>query len=326
MLLVTHHGDLAPRFVDEPRGAADDWYVWDPAANRMIDPLDGVTGQAVWTGSPDMLAAFFADGSAGLYDLTTHSRVENSTLELLDSGITTASRSADGTRFYLGYLDGRIQSFDSATGEEITPVIQTPGIIGAITASNDGARIAVAGFRDREREWYTTVHDATTGEQLGELPDIGAVRIAPDGTLVAGNYAGEITTYDLDTHRPLDNLPAVRSQLGSGGLHFSDDGRIMMASALDRTASIYDVNSRTRLGDPITRQFNATGGGVVSLRPDGLAVAFGGGGNGIVIWDLDPEHLATAACRLAGRNLTPTEWDTHLADLGDHRPTCPDYD
>ena len=57
-----------------------------------------------------------------------------------------------------------------------------------------------------------------------------------------------------------------------------------------------------------------------------MAVAFGDGGNGIVIWDLDPEHLATAACRLAGRNLTPTEWDTHLADLGDYRPTCPDYD
>ena len=173
-----------------------------------------------------MLAAFFADGTAGLYDLTTHSRVEDSTLELLDSQITTASRSADGTLFYLGYLDGRIQRFDSATGEEITPVIQTPGIIGSIAASNDGARVAVAGFRDREREWYMTVHDAATGEQLGELPDIGTVRIAPDGTLVAGNPAGEITTYDLDTLRPLDSFPAVRSQVNSGGLQFSTDGRI----------------------------------------------------------------------------------------------------
>ena len=48
-------------------------------------------------------------------------------------------------------------------------------------------------------------------------------------------------------------------------------------------------------------------------------------GNGIAIWDLNPEHLAAAACRLAGRNLTPTEWDTHLAELGDYRPTCPQY-
>ena len=37
-----------------------------------------------------------------------------------------------------------------------------------------------------------------------------------------------------------------------------------------------------------------------------MAVAIGGG-DGIAIWDFDPDHLAAAACRLAGRNLTPTD-------------------
>ena len=101
-----------------------------------------------------------------------------------------------------------------------------------------------------------------------------------------------------------------------GGLQFSADGGTLLANSHDRTTSIYDVASRTRLGDPIP------GGG--SLRADGMAVAFGSG-DGIMIWDLDPEHLATAACRLAGRNLTPTEWSTHLSGLGADRPTCPEY-
>jgi hypothetical protein len=35
--------------------------------------------------------------------------------------------------------------------------------------------------------------------------------------------------------------------------------------------------------------------------------------------------LADAACRLAGRNLTETEWDTDLEDLGDYRATCPAF-
>ena len=102
-----------------------------------------------------------------------------------------------------------------------------------------------------------TVHDAATGEQLGELPDIGAVRIAPDGTLVAGNYAGEITDV-RPRHPPTSSAasPRCAPQARSGGLQFSADGRIMMASALDRTASIYDVASRTRIGDPITRQLH----------------------------------------------------------------------
>jgi hypothetical protein len=46
---------------------------------------------------------------------------------------------------------------------------------------------------------------------------------------------------------------------------------------------------------------------------------------GVAVWDLDPDHLATAACRMAGRNLTATEWSTYLGDIGPRRPTCPDY-
>jgi class 3 adenylate cyclase len=34
---------------------------------------------------------------------------------------------------------------------------------------------------------------------------------------------------------------------------------------------------------------------------------------------------ADAACRLAGRNLTRTEWETRLADLGEYRATCPEF-
>jgi hypothetical protein len=80
--------------------------------------------------------------------------------------------------------------------------------------------------------------------------------------------------------------------------------------------SIYDTASRTRLGDPIPWSAGA------SLRPDGAAVAVGTG-DGVAIWDLNPQHLAAAACRLAGRNLTRAEWDTYLAALGQYRRTCP---
>jgi hypothetical protein len=55
-----------------------------------------------------------------------------------------------------------------------------------------------------------------------------------------------------------------------------------------------------------------------------MAVAIGDD-DGVAIWDLNPEHLMMAACRLAGRNLTSTEWDTYLSDFGDYRPTCPEY-
>jgi hypothetical protein len=46
---------------------------------------------------------------------------------------------------------------------------------------------------------------------------------------------------------------------------------------------------------------------------------------GVAVWDIDPSLHPDAACRLAGRNLTETEWDTYLANLGDHRVTCPAF-
>ena len=86
--------------------------------------------------------------------------------------------------------------------------------------------------------------------------------------------------------------------------------------------SIYDVASRIRIGDPIPiAEWNVR---AASLRPDGMAVAIGDG-DGIAIWDINPGHLQTTACRLAGRNITRAEWDTHLTELGAYRTTCPEH-
>jgi hypothetical protein len=58
------------------------------------------------------------------------------------------------------------------------------------------------------------------------------------------------------------------------------------------------------------------------VRPDGRELAITQDG-GIAVWDIDPAHLARAACRLAGRNLTRAEWTAYLGDMGDFRRTCP---
>ena len=41
------------------------------------------------------------------------------------------------------------------------------------------------------------------------------------------------------------------------------------------------------------------------------------------LWDLDPDQWVAAACRVAGRNLTPDEWNAHIGDLAPYRATCP---
>ena len=318
MLLVVHYPDQ-PLFEDEQSNRPDDVYLWDPSTDRMIDPLDDLVS-ARWAGPPGKLFATFADDTMGLYDVTSRSRINSAAL--LDSQLTTGATSSDGSRVYLGYLDGRIQTFDSTTSEEITPVIQTHGVFGSISSTAGGDKIVTTGFRNGT--WSMTIFDAGTGQSLGTVPDLNAAQVDRDGTLVAANVVGDITEYDLDTLQPIGSFPGVRGLVKF--IRFSDDSEIMTAQSFDRTVSIYDVASHTRLGDPISHDVSSPRGGS-SLRANGTAVAIGsGGGKGVAIWDIDPDHLTTAACRLAGRSLTATEWDTYLAELGDYRPTCPQYD
>ena len=78
-----------------------------------------------------------------------------------------------------------------------------------------------------------------------------------------------------------------------------------------------------QIGDPIDLGKLPLYEGMI-LRPDGLALAIDTG-RGVEFWDLDPQHWEDAACRLAGRNLTPAEWEQYLGDLAPYRATCPSY-
>ena len=156
MMLVHHARSGADLFEDEPAATGADRYIWDPVADKVIDPIDDVV-TARWAGPPGKLTAIFADGTAGLYDVTTHARV-GPAYEFLDGRVTTFSRSADGSRLYFGYVDGRIQTFDSSTGTEVPPIIQTPGTIGTVAATTGGARVVATSFHNKE--WSMTIHDA----------------------------------------------------------------------------------------------------------------------------------------------------------------------
>ena len=57
------------------------------------------------------------------------------------------------------------------------------------------------------------------------------------------------------------------------------------------------------------------------LRPDGLEIALSMP-EGVVVWDIDPDHQFEFACRIAGRDLTDSEWRTYLAGLGQRQSTC----
>jgi DNA-binding SARP family transcriptional activator/WD40 repeat protein len=326
MLLVRRRDSVLPPQVD--------FAVWDPVADSVVDPIDDAVFGARWAG-PDTLAAAFADGTLGYYDVRSQSRAhdrEDDDVEFPDvrRDLIRASVSAGGTRLYVGLSfdeDGRdarveVWTFDTETGQRVDPTIEIDErfSIESMSATHDGAQVVVTAWGSDD-DILTTVHDGRTGEQIGgPLPGQFRTSVSPDGLLVGGDMAGAITLFDLDTLAPLGTFPGVRGRVHQ--LQFSADGTRLVAGSESQILSIYDVATRTRLGDPISADaplFVWPG----ALRADGEALAINDPG-GVAVWDLAPDHLADAACRLAGRNLTRAEWDTYLAALGDYRPTCPE--
>jgi DNA-binding SARP family transcriptional activator/WD40 repeat protein/energy-coupling factor transporter ATP-binding protein EcfA2 len=309
--------------------AADvvDFAVWDPATDEIVDELDGAVA-GVWAG-PGILGVLYGDGTGGLYDVRRHTMLD---LPPQPPGrIGAAALSPGTTSLWVGRAietEPRCEftRLDVETLEADDLVVHLDDcdstfLPSAMVAETpDGSRLAFA--RPGPEGLTTDFLDGRTGAPLGQtMLDTFTVNLAVDGAVLVGEYSGRITQYDLDTLEPTGAFPGARGAVER--LDVSADGSRLLAGSLNQTVSIYDIATRTRLGDPITTDLPLTGGnGGPALRPDGNAVAVNGLG-GLAIWDLDPEHLATAACGVAGRNLTRAEWDTYLGDLGEYRSTCP---
>lgn len=309
-LLVAKRGPASTSDVD-----FTDFALWDPKQDREVDPLDVPFLGTGWAGA-DTLTGFQPDEQRfGWYDVTKRSVVKGARV---GGDCDHLWASAGGTRAYCGFTDGRVWTIDSLTRQRIDPTLHVGRMPSSVSATKGGKTIVVtaqgpSGYR-------TTVHHADTGKQTGPAmagPHLTSVSL--DGVLV-GATGGDIRTYDLNSLEPIADLPGAHGEVNT--LQFSDDGTLLLATSNDQSASLYDVATGFRLGDPIPSA--APFIYPAFLRHDGGAIAVTDT-LGVAIWDLDPTRLLEAACRLAGRNLTATEWSSYLGSMGPRRNTCPQF-
>ena len=163
------------------------------------------------------------------------------------------------------------------------------------------------------------MYDAVTGAELDvpPLPLVASV-VSPNGVAVGSTVEGDLWIFDPDTLEKLDELPGLHGYAEL--LTLNADGTTLAAENESDGIRIYDVPSRTQIGENIPDVDGALG--YFAMRPDGKELAVPYGDLGLVLWDLDPHHWLDAACALAGRNLTPDEWDQYLSAFGDYHESC----
>jgi WD40 repeat protein/class 3 adenylate cyclase/tRNA A-37 threonylcarbamoyl transferase component Bud32/energy-coupling factor transporter ATP-binding protein EcfA2 len=212
--------------------------------------------------------------------------------------------------------DSRVQVLDSGSGQirysrsvryghgglEFSPDGRS---LAALGCCETGSRIAVWDARSGKPRFSPRVPSRAT-----------AIAFSPDGRLGAGTGDGKLLRWDVSDGKPV-GAPLQIATTPLDPISFSPDGRLLVASALDGTQTLWDLRARRRLG----KSFPARTGGdaAAHFAPDGdVVIEYLGEG---AIWPTDARVWQRYACQVAGRDLTRAEWSDVLPDR-DYRHVC----
>jgi hypothetical protein len=307
-------------------------HVVDATSGEIVDRFPGIYG-LLPTDDPDVAAVILdPPGTVGLYDLDRHEPVGTP----VDPGFLIQGIWNDDERIIVkgGEQDEHLTAVDLDAGRVVDPTIDAGENIGpdvgpgypnytfwVVAPGEDALYAVIFDYRDLgERRLQR--RDLKTGEVLAEgIPGVRNVATS-NGVVIVNTITGRIFEIDPITLEPIGSpFPGITGP--ASDLALDSSASRLMVRGDDETLRIYDVGSRIPLGDPIDLDRIFTESSAV-LRADGLAAA-AVTGQGIVVWDLDPDHWVDAACQIAGRNLTRAEWDQYIADLAPYRATCPQF-
>jgi WD40 repeat protein len=310
-----------------------------PLRTQVLEPA-GVTRAEfddVWaffpTDDDSIAAVIYDDGvtplAIGLYD--TRRRAPAG--PVIDPGMDFDGIWSDGQIVVLARHVGpeeaeageqnELRTYELATGRRVEPSEEWPvgPTVEEVAFGDDALYIRrFDPLGEREVRLVQRI-DRASGAVLAESdPAHMYWALAANGeTVVAATADGHVVELDAVTLEPT-GAPFPGTNGAVGTLAIDDSGTRLLVRAHDDSLRFYDIPTRTQLGEPIDTD---VGFANAALRGDGLAAA-AVTGQGITIYDLDPAHWVEAACELAGRNMTPEEWDRYIGDLEDYRPTCPD--
>ena len=332
--MTTTGYDPSGRYLQlSPRGALGPQDVLDIRDRRRVMQVDR-DAYATWVGD----RALFVDDRP-LFPEEPHANL------LADpaSGRTWRPASAQVRRadFVFAGVDGQhawaaihqrgqqyeLDEFELPDGHLTGRHFSVPGIPYVVQSTPGNESVWVNYYRD-EGSWLAWEDELL--DRKGALFDLSSggpgrevliqkSALGDGGRLVGADYVGEIQEYDLATLQPVATLPGSRGAVQ--WMTFSADGSRLLTTGEDGQVQLYDTAGWIRLGSiPSSAVLGLQEG---FLRPDGRAIVVNER-SGVVEWNLDDEAMAAAACQLAGRNLTRSEWATYFGDEPYHQ-TCPQY-
>ncbi|MEM6523537.1 MAG: hypothetical protein AAGF85_01880 [Bacteroidota bacterium] len=148
---------------------------------------------------------------------------------------------------------------------------------------------------------------------------IHAVAFSTDGNLVAmGDEDGSIKIYDLKNDKLIRDFKAHKGRVSD--IEFSPNGGLVAAGSFDGTIQMWAMDELDEL--PIQMTDNDAYVWDIEFSPDSDYLLAACADGEIRIWATNPALMADNMCNQLGRNMTPEEWKTYVANDIGYINTC----
>ncbi|WES65548.1 BTAD domain-containing putative transcriptional regulator [Microbacter sp. GSS18] len=305
---------------EAPFAETRDYTVWNVAEEEAVLSLPGTN--AYWAGS-GIIRTVTAERENFYYDVTTGQSWPapvhdyERTAEPFTTAEVDTSRAGDVT-YDMDCCVGVVTALDPRTGESSGVEFARRGPALFADTTEDGGTVVFSGYDDENGGWQLSVHDTSTGELLADT--YGAdyfASVVTGGDLIITGSSSRLIVLDLDLE-PLAELRAP-SSAGIRDLEVSADDGTLLATMDGGGVAVYDLDAGVMLGEPLPTARNRVFAATLDPSGDWMLASTS---TGVVRWSLDPATWLDQVCKVAGRNFTELEWDTHMSGLGEYRETC----
>lgn len=281
------------------------WAVWDPETDTPAYPPDADEAWLSWAASGVVDSWDGIDGHPDFLRTISDGRKVQLSI-LMPENVLASSR---GDLAY-AIVSGGVQPIDPTTGASVGPFLAVEDPVSIVTDTADSKTVVVTAFNELQTRSEVIVFDRESGSVVARGLD-GAFGATPTSDArIVSSTSSEVLVSTLPDLRAVAALPSLD---GASSLRpqLSADNSTLLIPGLDQQAVLYDLEVGAALGEGIQGAAGADWA-VAYLRDDGLALAVSVP-EGIAVWDLAPDRMFEAVCRLAGRSITPTEWASHVS-------------
>jgi WD40 repeat protein len=311
----------------------------DPAEASVLLPSPSPTRAIAFSSDERLMATGSRDGSVRLWDLSGDA--PSTTPQILHkhtAQIRVIVFSPDNRWLATGGDDGAIRLWNLASGDPAAPIELRGNTtsVRAIAFSPDGRWLASGGVDGGSSNAITYLWDlaaqdpaAAQRELSAHKGAIRAIAFSADGHWLATGSADTTARLWNMTRNPPAPLPYIELAGHNDevrAIAISADSRWLVTGSEDGTARMWDLKLRDPGLDSIMLAGHRGPIWAVGISADGSWIATGGQDATARLWRMTPLTDATQiACRIAGRNLSRSEWEDYLGKDTPYRRTCAEW-